>query len=162
RDPAAPERRPMTSPGAGAPRFPFPPFPDSWYAVAWSSEVPAGSAVPFQAFGRDLVAFRRSDGVVQALDAHGKPPRSWTTRELHDRIWIWFSSTEAPPAWTLPDTLLDPELRWDSAGRLDRTFPSHPQDILENAVDPAHFLFIHGMSEVFDPETVYDEHCITT
>jgi nitrite reductase/ring-hydroxylating ferredoxin subunit len=197
----------MTSQSNGTQRFPFPPFPESWYAIAWSNEVPKGSSVPLSACGQDLVAFRSADGVVHVLDAHCphlgshlgyggkvvhdelhcpfhgwrfagdgrctvaphagsapkcKPVRSWTTREIHDRIWIWFSRTDAPPAWSLPATLLDPDLRWAGAGRLNRTFPSHPQDILENAVDPLHFRFIHGMTDVFDVKTLYDEHCITT
>ena len=91
-----------------------------------------------------------------------KPLFRWTTQEIHGRIWIWFSSTDAPPAWSLPEALSDPALRWRAGGRLDRTFSSHPQDIIENAVDPHHFLFIHGMSEVLDANIVYDEHCITT
>jgi nitrite reductase/ring-hydroxylating ferredoxin subunit len=190
-----------------SPRFPFQPFPDSWYAVAWSSEVPAGTAVPIRALGRDLVAFRTSDGTVSLLDAHcphlgahlghggkvindelqcpfhgwrfgsdgrctaasgNKRPRDgstllrWPTQEMHGRIWVWFSNSGAVPTWNLPTVLLDPGLPWAPAGRIDRTFSSHPQDILENAVDPHHFLFIHGMSSVRDADVSYDEHCITT
>ena len=188
-------------------RFPFPAFPDSWYAVAWSSNVPAATAVPVQAFGRELVAFRTAGGAVHVLDAYcphlgahlghggtvigeelrcpfhgwrfagdgrctlapnasrlpqGRPQRSWNTRELHGRIWLWFSNTGAPPAWQLPEMLLDPSLRWGGVGQIDRTFASHPQDVLENAVDPDHFLAIHGMSAVTASEVTYDEHCIVT
>lgn len=197
----------MTPRAVVAPRFPFPPFPDSWYAVAWSSDVAVGAVLPVQAFGRDLVAFRKSDGTLHVLDAHClhmgahlghggavvdgeircpfhgwrfaddgrctaasgtrrpgdcKPLQRWTTQELHGRIWAWFSSSGAPPAWSLPALLLDPALRWVPGGRVDRTFPSHPQDILENAVDPHHFLSVHGMSEVLDADVAYDEHAITT
>ena len=197
----------MIARDAAPQRFPFPPFPESWYAVAWSSDVPAGAAVPVFAFGRELVAFRTTGGAVHVLDAHcphlgahlghggtvigdelrcpfhgwrfagdgrctaapsasrlpqGRPQRAWMTRELHGRLWVWFSSTDSPPTWSLPETLLDPASRWSSGGRIDRTFPSHPQDILENAADPDHFLSIHGMSEVIESDVTYDEHCITT
>lgn len=190
-----------------ASRFPHPPFPDSWYAVAWSSEVPSGLAVPVRAFGRELVAFRSGSGAVHVLDAycphmgahlghggrvvddhlqcpfHGwrfstdgrctaaptakklptcAPLGTWPVRELHGRVWVWFSSVGAAPAWSLPEVLLDPGRKWAASGELERTFPSHPQDIVENAVDPLHFLFIHGMTELLESETVYQEHSLRT
>jgi 3-ketosteroid 9alpha-monooxygenase subunit A len=51
-------------------RFPFPAYPNSWYAVAWSSEVAVGQARPVRYFGRDLVVFRGEDGVAHVLDAY--------------------------------------------------------------------------------------------
>jgi 3-ketosteroid 9alpha-monooxygenase subunit A len=91
-----------------------------------------------------------------------KALQSWTTRELHGRIWIWFSNTDAAPTWDLPETLLDPAVRWNAAGQLNRSFASHPQDILENAVDADHFRFVHGMSEILAAETAYTEHGLAT
>lgn len=192
---------------ANLPRFPFPPFPDSWYAVCWANDVNPAVATPARAFGRDFVVFREADGSVRVLDAHcphlgahlghggtvvggevvcpfhgwrfsgdgrctaapgarklpvGKPLRSWATREVHNRIWIWYSSDDSAPTWALPDTLLDPGLKWPTSERLVRTFPSHPQDVIENAVDAGHFQYIHGMSRVGDSETSYTEHGLTT
>lgn len=197
----------MTGRESLLPRFPFSPFPDSWYAIAWSSEVAAEKAVPVQAFGRELVAFRTTTGAVHVLDAYcphlgahlghggtvigeelrcpfhgwrfagdgrctaapsasrlpqGRPERSWVCRELHGRLWVWFSGTNAPPTWNLPETLLDPTRRWSCAGQLDRTFASHPQDVLENAADPDHFIAIHGMTEVMESQVTFDEQCIIT
>ncbi|MDB4931167.1 MAG: Rieske family iron-sulfur cluster-binding protein [Myxococcaceae bacterium] len=88
--------------------------------------------------------------------------RAWVTRDLHNRIWIWFSNTDAPPNWDLPETLLNPDVRWKVAGRIDRSFPSHPQDVLENAADAEHFRFVHGMSEILSAETAYTEHGLAT
>lgn len=54
-----------------APRraYPFDPYPNSWYAVAWSHEVPRGKSRPVRYFGRDLVVYRGEDGAARVLDA---------------------------------------------------------------------------------------------
>jgi nitrite reductase/ring-hydroxylating ferredoxin subunit len=46
------------------------PFPNSWYQVLRSDELPAGSVRSLEYFNRDLVAFRGEDGVANVLDAH--------------------------------------------------------------------------------------------
>jgi 3-ketosteroid 9alpha-monooxygenase subunit A len=45
-------------------------LPTGWFQVAWSADIAAGATVPLHYFGRDLVAFRQSDGRVSVLDAH--------------------------------------------------------------------------------------------
>ena len=42
-------------------RYPLPPFPDGWYAVGTSSELPPGALRPVRYFGRELVLFRGED-----------------------------------------------------------------------------------------------------
>lgn len=51
-------------------RYPFPPFPDGWYVLRTSVEVPAGEVVPLRYFGRDLVAYRTASGQVVVAGAH--------------------------------------------------------------------------------------------
>lgn len=51
------------------PRYPFPSYPNSWYAVAWSTDVAKGQAKPVRYFGRNLVVFRGEDGAARVLDA---------------------------------------------------------------------------------------------
>jgi phenylpropionate dioxygenase-like ring-hydroxylating dioxygenase large terminal subunit len=46
------------------------PFPDGWFRVARSTEVPARAVRPLRYFGRDLVLFRGEDGRARVLDAH--------------------------------------------------------------------------------------------
>lgn len=46
------------------------PFPNGWFRVADSADVPARGVRPLRYFGRDLVAFRTADGHVRVLDAH--------------------------------------------------------------------------------------------
>jgi 3-ketosteroid 9alpha-monooxygenase subunit A len=45
-------------------------LPTGWFQVAWSAGIKVGDVVPLHYFGRDLVAFRESDGRVRVLDAH--------------------------------------------------------------------------------------------
>ncbi|MCE7959951.1 MAG: Rieske (2Fe-2S) protein, partial [Acidobacteria bacterium ACB2] len=50
-------------------RFPFPPFPDGWYALCLSAELPAGSVRGTAAFGRRLVLFRTASGRAAVAEA---------------------------------------------------------------------------------------------
>ncbi|HEY8493236.1 MAG TPA: Rieske 2Fe-2S domain-containing protein [Myxococcota bacterium] len=54
---------------APGPRFPFP-IPTGWFAVAFSDELPAGTVRAVRAFGRELVAWRGTDGVPHVFDAY--------------------------------------------------------------------------------------------
>lgn len=51
-------------------RYPFTSYPDGWFRVAYSHELPVGGVQPIEALGKDLVAFRGEDGRVRVLDAH--------------------------------------------------------------------------------------------
>jgi 3-ketosteroid 9alpha-monooxygenase subunit A len=51
-------------------RFPYPPYPASWYAVAFSRQLRPGKALPARYFGRDLVVWRGQDGAARVMDAH--------------------------------------------------------------------------------------------
>ncbi len=48
----------------------LPPFPDGWYCVASSEEVPAGQLLSRPFCGEEVVAFRGADGVVGVVDAY--------------------------------------------------------------------------------------------
>jgi phenylpropionate dioxygenase-like ring-hydroxylating dioxygenase large terminal subunit len=71
----------------------------------------------------------------------------YATRELAGMVFVWFDPEGGPPTWHLPelaeldseDHLLvcPPEGCW--------RFASHPQEVLENVVDVAHFKFVHGV-----------------
>ncbi len=51
-------------------RCPLPPYPNGWFRVAFSREVPAGTLKPVTYFGRDLVVFRGRNGSAHVLDAY--------------------------------------------------------------------------------------------
>ena len=51
-------------------RFPMPPYPNSWYHVAWCDEVVAGRITRLFFLGREMIAFRGPGGAVHVLDAY--------------------------------------------------------------------------------------------
>lgn len=57
----------MNRPDSGATRLP--PFPDGWYAVAWSSEVGRGDVVTGMLAGEEIVIFR-TDSTLSVMAAH--------------------------------------------------------------------------------------------
>lgn len=50
-------------------RFPFHPYPNSWFVVAFSHELPVKGVMPLKYFGKDLVLFRTEDGTARVFDA---------------------------------------------------------------------------------------------
>lgn len=50
-------------------RYPFPPFPDGWYVVAFSDELAPGQMKTGHWFGRDLIVFRSESGKAGVMDA---------------------------------------------------------------------------------------------
>ncbi len=51
-------------------RFPFHPYPNSWFVVAFSQELGPGGVMPLHYFGQELVLFRTEDGVARVFDAY--------------------------------------------------------------------------------------------
>ncbi|MBW4622033.1 MAG: Rieske 2Fe-2S domain-containing protein [Cyanosarcina radialis HA8281-LM2] len=51
-------------------RFPFTPFPNGWFRVAASDELPSGTVKSLHYFGKNLVLFRTEKGIPHILDAH--------------------------------------------------------------------------------------------
>jgi phenylpropionate dioxygenase-like ring-hydroxylating dioxygenase large terminal subunit len=50
--------------------FPFPAFPNGWFAVAYSDDLAVGEVEPLTYFGRDLIMWRGEDGEAHVFDAH--------------------------------------------------------------------------------------------
>lgn len=51
-------------------RLPFSSFPNGWFRVAYSDELPPREVMPLHYFGKDLVLFRAEDGTPHIFDAH--------------------------------------------------------------------------------------------
>jgi nitrite reductase/ring-hydroxylating ferredoxin subunit len=51
-------------------RTPFPAYPNGWFGIADSDEVPPGELKRLHYFGRELVLFRGSDGSAHLFDAY--------------------------------------------------------------------------------------------
>ena len=52
-----------------ASRYPFPPYANGWFRIAYADEIPTGELATFPVLGRELVAFRDAEGTARVLDA---------------------------------------------------------------------------------------------
>ena len=50
--------------------FPFPAYPNGWFAVSSSDEVKSGEVKPLDYFGNPLVVYRTEAGEARVIDAH--------------------------------------------------------------------------------------------
>lgn len=70
---------------------------------------------------------------------------SYPVRERHGLIWVWYGTAE--PRYDVPDfppLEIEPRRRYRRYAFSYRT-PASPRRVLENAFDPAHFRFVHGI-----------------
>jgi nitrite reductase/ring-hydroxylating ferredoxin subunit len=51
-------------------RYPFPPYANGWFRVAYSDEISRGELASFHLLGRELVAWRDAEGAARVMDAH--------------------------------------------------------------------------------------------
>ncbi len=78
--------------------------------------------------------------------------RTYPVRELHGGIHLWHDLLHRPPSWE-PPTLeqFQGDARFypvDHAMRAEHRVKTHPQLVVENGVDPAHIVPIHGAGEM--------------
>lgn len=99
----------------------------------------------------------RADGTNASIPYQDRPSKarlgSWHTAESDGVLLVWHDAAGRAPLWSPPARLQDvaPHLAArtfhpaDSGAqsRYERT-SVHPQMLLENAVDPMHFRFVHG------------------
>jgi 3-ketosteroid 9alpha-monooxygenase subunit A len=170
--------------------YPFSPFPNGWFQVAYSDEVPEAGVLPVHYFGKELVVFRTSAGKAQVLDAHcphlgahlghggrvendclrcpfhgwafgpdgrctsipyaQKIParaqvRSWPVQEVNGTIMVYHHAQNLPPDCDVPvaPQLAHPE--WITLGRFRWKYPTHLQEMVDNAADPSHLVQLHGV-----------------
>ncbi|MYI56679.1 MAG: Rieske 2Fe-2S domain-containing protein [Acidimicrobiia bacterium] len=86
--------------------------------------------------------------------------RVFETTEVLGLIFAWWGIGDRPPQWNLHPDPLD-QTGWSSLSIQTLRFPSHPQETAENAVDLAHFRYVHGYHNVSRIEPVsVDGHCL--
>ena len=93
------------------------------------------------------------DATGQCVDTpYAPPPRSarlrvFETREVAGLVFAWHGIGDREPRWRLPDE--EPEQDgWCDIEVNTLTFPGHPQETSENAVDLAHLRYVHGYGAV--------------
>ena len=94
--------------------------------------------------------------------ARGEPViESWPTRELNQVIWVWYHPHGVAPLFEPQEV---PEAapgnaEWGQLKSFSWNIGTHMQEIGENGVDAAHFLFVHGTAEIPpSPEFTWGEY----
>ena len=111
------------------------------------------------------------DGANKAIPDQKRPNRSrtlrvWPVMEQHGLAFLWHHPDGEPPAWEMPDIFgcypeftSPPEEYYPPITKRNTHEPVHPQIVLENSADSAHFEFVHHASVT--PRLLhwsYDEH----
>jgi phenylpropionate dioxygenase-like ring-hydroxylating dioxygenase large terminal subunit len=186
-------------------RFSIPPFPNGWFQVAYSDELPVNGVMPLHYFGEHLVAFRDGEGAVRVLDAfcphlgahlgHGgvvedgsircpfhawrfdgqgrcveipyaqKIPalaktRAWHVSEVNGLIMVWHHIAGHAPLWEIPALPEVGSSNWTDYTRRRWRVRTHNQEMGENAVDSAHFKYVHGTPEQPQTRAQIDGHML--
>ena len=90
------------------------------------------------------------------------PPKAriapWHFLERNQCIWAWHHGQGAPPDWEIPEVAEVSSHDWTAFERHRWTVRTHNQEIGENAVDRAHFRYVHGTRNVPESELELDGH----
>jgi phenylpropionate dioxygenase-like ring-hydroxylating dioxygenase large terminal subunit len=80
------------------------------------------------------------------------PPRarvgSWTVREVNGLVMAWHHLEGAPPTWEVPTLPEHDNEEWTAYETRRWKIRTHNQEMAENAVDLAHFHYLHGTVEM--------------
>ncbi len=85
--------------------------------------------------------------------------RTYPITETNQLIWAWYHPDEAEPLWEVVEHEEANSDDWAPLERYEWQLNTHPQDMAENAADPAHFLFVHRTASMPEWETTYDGPC---
>jgi phenylpropionate dioxygenase-like ring-hydroxylating dioxygenase large terminal subunit len=112
---------------------------------------------PFHAWRFD------GDGAcVEVPYAEKIPPqarlRSWPVSEKNGLIMVFHHIGGGPPLWELPDVKEYTDPSWTDYIRRRWKIRSHNQDMAENAVDSAHFKYVHGTPQQPKTRAEVDGH----
>lgn len=82
----------------------------------------------------------------------GRRIRAWSVAERNEAIYIWHDVQGREPLWEVPDifTMFDDNasaedyyLSWPNGAFVHEASALHPQYVIENGVDLAHFKYVH-------------------
>ena len=84
--------------------------------------------------------------------------RTYPAQEWCGLVLVWFDEAGNPPSWQPPEVpeVHDDELIRHTPAEAHWRIRSHPQEILENAVDIVHFQFVHGVTSFGTLSSVED------
>ncbi len=105
----------------------------------------------------------RLDGEGQCVEvpyAKKIPPkartRSWPVVERNGLVMVWHHAEGKVPDWEIPELREYGSPDWTEYKRLRWKIRTHNQEMAENAVDRAHFRYVHGMLDVPESKAEVD------
>lgn len=84
--------------------------------------------------------------------------RRWPVVERNGILWAFHDANGAEPTWEIPVVPEADDPDWTGYERHRWTIRTQPQEIGENAVDRAHFRFVHGTTTIPDSELAIEGH----
>lgn len=118
-------------------------------------------ACPFHAW-----RFNAEGKCVEVPYAKNMPPKvkdkqclkSWPVHEVNGVIYVWYHSKEEAPKWDVPEFEEASSDEWGEQQRFEWVLRAHPQEMAENAADPAHFRYVHRTETMPEWNIDYDGH----
>lgn len=86
--------------------------------------------------------------------------RAWHVRELAGLILVWHDAGGRPPHWELPEVAEHGHEEWTDYERRRWTVHTRNQEMAENAVDSAHFHYLHGTSNMPESQAEVKGHIL--
>lgn len=87
--------------------------------------------------------------------------KAWPVREVNGSIVAWYHPQDIAPTYEpepIPELNATPD-EWADPIRHSWEIGTHMQEMGENAVDPAHFMFVHGTNDIPNAEIMeFDGH----
>lgn len=80
--------------------------------------------------------------------------KAWQVRELNQVIFVWYHPDDIAPTYE-PEVIPEADSNnadWGEFKLFSWEINTHMQEIGENSVDPAHFLYVHGTQNIPNPE----------
>ena len=117
-------------------------FANGWYALAFSKEVREGKRVRRRLMNQDVHLTRTRAGTPEVAAGRWR----WPAHERHGVILAWPGDR---PAWEVRP--IEPEhdaLEWSAPAARTWRIRTHPQEIIENTVDVAHFSSVHRYTKI--------------
>ena len=74
--------------------------------------------------------------------------RPWHVVERNGQVMVWYHPHGTEPAWELPDLPETSSDEWTKDQRRNWKIKTRNQEMAENAVDSAHFHYVHGASNM--------------
>ena len=82
--------------------------------------------------------------------------RAWPVVERNQMVWVWHHGGGAPPAFDVPVVAEANSDDWTPLARHVWQIRTRNQEMGENAVDRAHFRYVHGTATLPDSEIATD------